>query len=179
MRTPTAITSALFLLTLCACASSDERQISIIDSLPAGTFSRTESGGFEGDLIVRGFAHKEKIQEPFCTDNCRNFTYVYFRVLETGNASLPEFLTQYKDNAYTLPNAIGIGCLEGDVIRSINDSDDRHMREVTIPASVTKTILDSDDDAPVMLHLSKKPLSGGSEAPVCYSHFSNFSIRKG
>lgn len=125
---------------------------------------------------MRGYAETQTVDEPFCVEDCKKFEYVMFTVLETGNEHLADFLGVNEGNAYAGAARIGLGCEDDDIIHFANHSDSRQMREATLDAATSKVILNSSDDEPVTLHLSKLPLSGGTDAPACYSHFSDIAI---
>ncbi len=186
---PLSVLFSLLLLSACAAAPGPrdgtgtqippdgDGDIAITEQLPAGTFGRGENG-FSGSFFVRGFAVTEERREPFCERNCETFEYVLFRVLETGNADLPDYLRQLAGNAYVAGDALGLGCrTEDGALRYFNASDARGMREETLGAGNARRILEATADAPVTLFLEKLPFSGGSEAPACYSHFTTIRVR--
>ena len=154
----------------------EELPFAITNTLPAGTFARQPGDGFSGDLTVRGYAEIENVQEAFCEQNCNTYQYVFVKILETGNAALPLFLTEFDGNSYVQEDAIGIGCLEGEVIRFENATDEQQMVESSISPDATRMIQESSKRNPILLKLTKKQLSGGSEAPSCYSHFSTIEV---
>jgi hypothetical protein len=178
----------IFTLLLAACGamesgSSDysedgrpEAEFDVSNSMEAGTFGRSGSGAYEGWLHIRGYAETFETAEPFCQKECAIFDYVMFRVLETGNDELQDFLALNEGNAYAQKDAIGIGCAENYAIHYTNQSDSEQMKDFTLPADASNAILNSSEDEPVLLRLTKFPLSGGTEAPACYSHFSGIEI---
>lgn len=173
-------------LLLAACAAptdqpsdpSDESRtrFRVVDTLPEGSFGAEGEGAFSGDLTVRGYADTVTVDEPFCTENCRKFTYVFFEIDETGNEGLLDFLPVNEGNAYVRPSAIGLGCVEDDVIHYSNQSDRNQMAEFRLDPTLSQAILESSAANPVTLHLTKLPLSGGTEAPACYAHFTTVEL---
>ncbi len=175
---------ALLLLTACAtnvqrqeASAPDDNDILVTDRLPAGSFARDEDG-FSGDLFVRGFPIIARREEAFCMEQCETVEYVYFRIMETGNAALSDFLHQYAGNAYVQRNAVGLGCKENGALRFSHISEAQGMRDDRIGGEQATDILEANDDGPVTLHLTKEPFSGGSEAPPCFSHFNAIRVRK-
>lgn len=155
---------------------ADDPPYTFDETMPEGTFGATGEGVFAGELTVRGYAETETVDEPFCTENCQRFEYVMFHVLATGNSGLADFLGLNEGNAYAGGAMVGLGCEEDDVIRYANHSDDRQMQEFTIDAATSEAVLESTEEEPVTLTLTKLPLTGGTEAPACYSHFTTIEL---
>lgn len=179
---------ASFALALAACSAPSDTvgtddetdtnagSFTVVDTLPAGSFSAAGEDGFSGDLTVKGYSEVVEVDEPFCVEDCRTFDYVVFHVQETGNAALKDFMSQNEGNAYAGGNQIGLGCLEEGQIHYQNHSDAGGMTDNRISAEDTQTILNAEEGLSVTLHLTKQPLSGGTEAPACYSHFSQIEV---
>lgn len=178
-----AILMPLMLLTACGAgpntAPPDDPGASryeIDTTLPAGNFGSTGEGAFSGDIYVRGYAQTVTVDEPFCIENCREFSYVFFHVNAAGSASLSDFLPQNDGNAYTGRSSVGLGCIENGVIRYSNHSDQYQMQEHVLSADVSEAIMNSSTQNQIVLHLTKLPLAGGTEAPACYSHFTRIEL---
>lgn len=172
-----------FLLGACApmqdTSDTGNGRFNVVDTLPAGSFGSPGAageGGFSGDLYVRGHAKIVTVDEPFCEENCREFDYAFFEIDETGNESLADFLSLNAGNAYVRPSAVGLGCVEEGIIHYSNQSDERQMANVSLDAAASQAILASSIASPVTLRLNKLPLSGGTEAPVCYTHFTTIEL---
>lgn len=155
---------------------TDAGSFTVVDTLPEGSFSAAGEDGFSGDLTVKGYSEIVEVDEPFCVEDCQTFDYVIFHVQETGNAALKDFMGQNEGNAYAGGNQIGLGCLEEDQIHYQNHSDGAGMTDNRISAEDTRTILNAEEGLSVTLRLTKQPLSGGTEAPACYSHFSEIEV---
>lgn len=187
MRTtlPAFILCFILCLTLAACGAapdttsptdSNAARYEIDETLPAGNFGTTEEGAFSGDVYVRGYAETETIDEPFCMENCKTFEYVFFTVEASGSDGLSDFLPQNDGNAYTGHSSIGLGCIDDGIITYSNQSDAQQMKEMSLSPEVSQAIMDSSERKQIVLHLSKLPLSGGTEAPACYSHFTTIEL---
>lgn len=185
MTTARLLTTALsaFPLLLAACAPADTvsdtgggARFNVVSTLPAGSFGAAGESGFSGDLYVRGHAEIVTVDEPFCEEDCREFEYAFFEIDETGNEALEDFLSLNEGNAYVRPSAVGLGCVEDGIVHYNNQSDGRQMVEISLDAAASQAILASSIPSPVTLHLTKLPLSGGTEAPVCYSHFTTIRL---
>jgi hypothetical protein len=149
----------------------------LADDLPAGSFGGESEGNFSGDVYVRGYTETTTVDEPFCEQNCQTFEYVMFHVLESGSESLANFLGNNEGNAYAGRARIGLGCEEADgTIRYSNHSDAKQMQEFHLSLEDTRAILNATEENPVTLHLTKELLTGGSEAPACYSHFTTIEV---
>jgi len=147
-------------------------------TLPAGTFRIDEgSGRAQGTTYVRGYTRIIAKEEPFCEKNCLRYQYVFLRLLSSGSGALDTFLAQNEGNAYAGEKSIGLGCVtQSGAIAYINDSDANGRVSATLPADLSEQILRSTKIRPVTLALTKLPLSGGMDAPVCYAHFSRVKI---
>lgn len=142
--------------------------------LPEGTFLQNTSGNFEGEIYVRGYLKTEPIPEPFCTENCTEYTGVKLVVAESGSPTFQTFLEKNKGNASVDNTGVLIGCLEGDKsIRYINDSDQFRMKEYKIDAQEMFT---ASIENPKVFRLNKHKLSWGMGTPACYSHFTEIEL---
>lgn len=173
------------LLTACNGDSSDTNDSAmdpndtpylLVSSLPRGNFGADGEGTFSGDLTIRGYIDINRVQEPFCMEDCKTFSYASLKILETGNEELADFLLMNEGNAYAAKDAIGIGCIDDQIIHYSNHSDAQQMKEYVMQPEVSAAILASSEDSPIILHITKLPLSGGTEAPACYSHFSSIEL---
>ncbi len=150
---------------------SSSSSVASEDDLPPGDF-RVEDGIPQGTAYVRGYATIEEVEEFFCEEDCATFDYVFFHVLETGSEEFSSYIETHIDNSFVGRRVVGLGCREGNAIRYANHSDARGMRSgLNVDADVAAAILSSTERDPVTLALTKLPLSGGTEAPNCYSHF--------
>lgn len=157
-------------------ADPNDMPYALVDSLPRGNFGADSEGSFSGDLTLRGYVDITRVQEPFCVEDCETFSYATFKILEASNEELADFLLMNEGNAYAAGDAIGLGCVDDGIIHYSNHSDAQQMKEYVLPPEVSAAILASTENEPVMLHLKKLPLSGGTEAPACYSHFTTMSV---
>lgn len=146
-----------------------------------------ESGNFEADVYVEGYADVAVIEEPFCSENCENdqrcldncaeYTYVYLRITENGNPDFEKFLQQNSGDPFgEEQHAVGLGCLEDEVIMYANHSDAFGMKEFSLSKEDTAKLLNATAQKPLIVHLQKLPLSAGRGAPVCYSHFATIEL---
>jgi len=179
----------LTLLTLAACTTADEptpgqtsssassEAVLSVSTLPAGDFSYKADGNPQGTVYVTGYATIEKVQEPFCEQNCQSYDYVFFDVTEAGSEEFGKFLVENAGNSYAdVRGRIGLGCKGGDFIHYENHSDRYGRAEYKLSEALSKAVLESTEERPVSLKLTKELLSGGSGAPACYAHFTDVSL---
>ncbi len=158
-----------------------------LSALPEGEFVIPESGNFEADVYVRGYATVEVIEEPFCRENCGDdrqcaedcteYEYVYLRITENGNPDFQTFLEQNAGDPFgEVQHAIGLGCLDDGSIRYENHSDAFGMKAFSLSQQETSALFAASAEAPVTVRLQKLPLTAGRGAPVCYSHFAYIEL---
>jgi hypothetical protein len=170
------------LLALSGCTqvpSSDENiasssvSSSYQEPLPIGNF--TEAGDdTSGSAYVRGYAVISNEPEPFCERNCRMYDLVSFRVLETKDKGLMQYLSKMGQTDPT-QYAITLGCTEGKTIRYVNQSG-TEIKEYALDASATDAIIGATEKNPVTLFITKESIAGGQGAPACYSHFTTVTV---
>ncbi len=174
-------TPLFVLVILTACTSSGTSGIVVSDrSLPAGTFHLdTSGGGAQGTAYVRGYARVLPVKEPFCDSNCQKFDYIYFRVLASGSGTLQQFITLNQGNASVGTQSVGLGCItRSGSIMYVNDADATGRKTRVLTQDIADAILHSTGSEPVTLALTKEPLTRGTEAPACYSHFTTVELVK-
>lgn len=137
---------------------------------PEDDFTWGEGMNPHGTVAVRGYAVEETVSEPFCEENCTEYQYVSFQMLQTTSQDFKDFLENNAGNLAT-EYSIGLGCLEDGVIRYSNDSDEYGMKEFQLSPELTAEIMAATEENPIALQLTKEELSGGRGAPACYSHF--------
>lgn len=139
--------------------------------LPEGEFKFTTDGNFYGTFYVLGHVEMNIVPEPFCESDCAEYLYASFEITNVQNEDFQNFLTK---NAMDEEGNIqvGLGCVDGGLIYFENHSDQYISKETTLSAELSADILGSTIEEPMMLILTKLPLTGGRGAPACYSHFS-------
>lgn len=145
--------------------------------LPKGAFVKDE--GYYGITYVKGYASTQKVSEPFCDTNCKQYTYVDFNIAENNDPIFQEYLAMNNGNSFGGPGVIGLGCVESGVISYQNNSDKLGAKQVTLKGDLSKKILESTKANPVMLKLKREKLLSGSGAPACYSHMTNVELYEG
>ena len=138
---------------------------------PTNTFSQHPNIGYYGELIITGYATIRDVTEAYGEKLDPPYTYVSFEITETENSAVYDFLAQNKGNSFLGDSSIGLGCLENGTIEYFNESSDFGYQERTIPANLTTKILNSTEDSPIILQLTRHQPTAGSQAPSCYSHF--------
>lgn len=186
MRTFSVFFFSAILLTSCSGDTNPDNpsdgtgsSVSSIFSSSVESSSGISSDGFSfedgvpvGTVHVRGFAETEIVVEPFCDDDfCPEYEYVFLTITESDSQEFENFLNEYGGNAYASDNRIGLGCAEDEQIVYENDSDVYQRKEFVLSEELSRDILASTPENPVSLTLTKLPLTGGSGAPACYSHF--------
>ena len=141
--------------------------------------------GAYGSFHARGYAAVAERYKPNpkgfyldCTDStCEKVDYVIFNILKTENSNVAEYLGYWSENNAWISRAdIGLGCLVNGTINYYNISDAVGYKQYTINASETAKILASSLHSPINLNVNKWKYSGGSEAPTCYSDFTEFAV---
>jgi hypothetical protein len=129
-----------------------------------------KDGNYYGELTVTGYPIIKEVDEFFCEENCKKYSYVFFKILKNNNAALFDFLKASGDN-FVGDEQIGLGCVENGIINYFNDSNRFGMREYAVSAGLSKRILEATKENPVSIELERLFYTGGRGAPVCYSHF--------
>ena len=173
-----------WLLAGCDKAAQEE----VIDKpLPSGNFQSYESKwGIDynaGTVYVRGYSTIRRVKTSFCDENgmnesgtepCKEFDYVLLHITESGETpDFDKYLPKedpYEGGHFFDTSSIGLGCLFGGNIVYSNDTDEYEIVNAPIGARLTKKILGSTKETPVVLILTKNPNTLGRGAPACYSH---------
>lgn len=146
-------------------------------TLPSGTFSRDENHNYSGTAYLRGYATVSQVEEPFCDQDCQIYDYVFFHVLDSGNAMLDEFLLDFAGNSFVGENSVGLGCVvDGGIVYENNSDQSGYQEDLSVAPADAQAILSSSLEAPVTIKAEKYLLTGGGEAFACYSHFSTVSL---
>ena len=140
------------------------------------TFSLQEEYGI---VYVEGYATKEIIEASSMyedLDGLDKAEYVFFNITNTDSNDFMTWIEGIKGNTFVKDKAIGLGCIHEDYIRYYNSSDEADCEEYKIEKEAAQKILNSSESNPIKLKLERKKFTGGSAAPLCYSHISNVSI---
>ena len=129
----------------------------------------TESGSVD----VLGYITIEKI-ENFETDETND--YVFFNVVDTKSNDFKTFLEGLSGNTYGGKDKIGLGCINNGKIYYFNSSDGKELESYEIGETSSKKILDSTEENPIKLRLTRLEYNGGTSAPICYSHITNVEV---
>ena len=130
-----------------------------------------------GKVTVTGFVTIGKMSSFDCFENCETVDYLFFHVMETEDESFLNFLEDRAGNSFVLGNAIGLGCVNNGVLSYYNSSDALGGKHFSLSKDNTKKLLDSSRYNMVTLELERKEFSGGSEAPLCYSHITTINFK--
>ena len=129
----------------------------------------TESGSVD----VLGYITIEKIKN-FETDETND--YVFFNIVDTKSNDFKTFLEGLSGNTYGGKDKIGLGCINNGKIYYFNSSDGKELESYEIGETSSKKILDSTEENPIKLRLTRLEYNGGTSAPICYSHITNVEV---
>lgn len=129
----------------------------------------TESGSVD----VLGYISIEKM-ESFETDETND--YVFFNIVDTKSADFKTYLDGLSGNTFGGNNKIGLGCTDNKTIYYFNSSDGKELESYEISETSSKKILDSTENNPIKLRLTRLEYNGGTSAPICYSHITNVEV---
>lgn len=129
----------------------------------------TESGSVD----VLGYITIEKM-ESFETDETND--YVFFNIVDTKSNDFKTFLEGLSGNTFGGNNKIGLGCTDNEKIYYFNSSDGKELESYEIGETSSKKILDSKEENPIKLRLTRLEYNGGTSAPICYSHITNVEV---
>ena len=118
-----------------------------------------------GNVFVEGYTTIEKMPEPFCED-CEPRDVIFFNVTKVRNNNFEKFLKEGVIN--TKEDAIGIGCMEDDLIVYGNSSTAFGAKNYKLSYELTNEIMSSTENSPVVLELEIHPSLPGGAGP-CYS----------
>lgn len=129
----------------------------------------TESGSVD----VLGYITIEKIEN---FDNEETFNYVFFNIVDTKSNDFKTFLEGLSGNTFGGKDKIGLGCINNGKIYYFNSSDGKELESYEIGETSSKKILDSKEENPIKLRLTRLEYNGGTSAPICYSHITNVEV---
>ncbi len=138
----------------------------------SGSFSKNEDWNYTGELKIKWFAESTQKKEAFCEENCENFTYLFFNILDSNDQDLDNFLSENNWSYFVEEDRIWIGCkTEENTINYYNESDENWLQEYELNSELSQKIINSSKNSPVTLSLNMPLLSMWSGAPTCYSYF--------
>ena len=129
----------------------------------------TESGSVD----VLGYITIEKIKS-FETDETND--YVFFNIVDTKSNDFKAFLEGLSGNTFGGKDKIGLGCINNGKIYYFNSSDVKELESYELGENFSKKILDSTENNPIKLRLTRLEYNGGTSAPNCYSHITNVEV---
>ncbi len=133
--------------------------------------SSTESG----QVDVLGYAEVTEINESFDSDG-ETESYIFFHILDIKSNDFLSYIDSLKGNSFVKEKAIGIGCVDDNIIRYANDSDQEGLKAYELTKDVSSKIINSTSSNPIKLRLNRMPLTYGSGAPSCYSHITTIEV---
>lgn len=135
------------------------------------TFSlATESGIVYVDGYVQIEKHEDAINDEGIVD------YVYFHITKSNNEDFMKYLKNSNGNSFVKNDAIGLGCKSDGILSYYNSSDANGDKGYKLSSSDSAKLFASTSSKPVRLRLNRLPFTGGSGAPLCYSHITEISI---
>lgn len=136
------------------------------------TFHKS-NGEFQGTLKLSGYI---EIKQLSGFDN-ESRDYAFFRVTDSSDDLIYEYLLQNRGNSYVNEDSIGLGCYERDSQRIVStNSSASGTTESIISGDDLQRLLASSPANPITIQVTKPVPPVGSGAPVCYSHFRNFKF---
>jgi len=136
----------------------------------------TNEGNGYGKVNVTGYAYTE---ERTNSDTGEKYKYVFFKVTESNSNNFMQFLEDNNGNAYVGDKAIGLGCLNNNIISYNNASDEFGTKGVNYKLSVNDTskIMSSSSNNPINLELEKYRLTNGSSGYNCTSLITKITVK--
>ena len=143
---------------------------------PGGSFDYNIAGNAEGKVNVTGYAY---VEERTNIDDDETFKYVLFKITKSSSDNFMEFLGLLNGNSYVGEEAIGLGCLNNDVISYINASDEFGDKGTSfeLTAEDTAKIINSTADKPIKLKLEKYKLTNGGSGYNCSSLITKVTVK--
>lgn len=138
------------------------------------TFSiSTESG----QVDVLGYVEIIK-REPseFDSTNSEKINYVYFHITDTKSNDFLKYIDNMKGNSFVSDKSIGLGCRIDNLIKYYNSSNQNGFKEYNLSLEDSNKIFNSNVNNPIKLRLNRLELSGGKDAPSCYSHITKIEV---
>ena len=178
------IVAAIFLMIFAAACNNQQQPVVEDPEAPAedpvspATFQGV-NGNYEGTLTLTGYLEIESRVCPPDSMCSKDVDYAKFKFSESDSEAIYDFLENYQGNSFAGKKWVGLGCYEEENARiySENSSDDNGWTQDTIESQDLEKLLAATEQNPVKITLTKPPLSGGSGAPECYSHFRDPVIR--
>jgi hypothetical protein len=151
----------------------DEKPVKVKET---DTFSLdTESGV----AYVTGYATIEELRgDGLEEDENEKVDYVLFHITSPTSSNFLKWIKSIEGNAFVGEKAIGLGCVENNIIKYVNSSDKLGDKEFTLTKNDSTMIINSTKDSPVTLKLERLQFTSGSGAPLCYSHITYVSVEK-
>ena len=136
----------------------------------------TNDGNGYGKATVTGYAY---VEERTNIDDGETFKYVLFKITKSSSDNFMEFLGLLNGNSYVGEEAIGLGCLNNDVISYINASDEFGDKGTSfeLTAEDTAKIINSSANKPINLELEKYKLTNGSSGYNCTSLITKVTVK--
>jgi hypothetical protein len=144
--------------------------IIIFSKLEINTFSKEKASGL---VYVLGYSEIVKMNSPYDDES---YNYVFFHIIDTKSNEFLDYIEELQGNSYVREKAIGLGCLNNEIISYVNDSNEIGSKSFELSNKSTNAIINSSISNPIKLKLTKKALSYGGEAPLCYSHITNIKV---
>ena len=99
-----------------------------------------------------------------------------FHIVNTDSNDFLKWIDNSKGNSFVGDKAIGIGCINDNIIEYYNSSDEKEDAQYRISKNDSEKIINSTKDNLVKLKLERKVYTGGSGTPMCYSHITNINV---
>jgi len=132
----------------------------------------SSSGKSYGKVQVKGYATIKKVS----SFDGSSVDYVFFNILSAGDKDFIKYVNSFDGNSYVRENAIGLGCLNDNILINYNSSDKLGNKTLKLTKDETEKILKSSKSEPIMLNLERLDLTQGSGATECYSHITYIDI---
>ena len=137
------------------------------------TFSLIDEAGI---AYVEGYVEKEHRSGTMYFSDEGDVDYLLFHIVNTDSNDFLKWIDNSKGNSFVGDKAIGIGCINDNIIEYYNSSDEKEDAQYRISKNDSEKIINSTKDNLVKLKLERKVYTGGSGTPMCYSHITNINV---
>ncbi len=114
--------------------------------------SSDHNGGY-GTVIVTGYSKIDHKDENNMFNKA--YDYLYFHILDSKNSDFLKFIDSHAGNDFVDEKAIGLGCVENNVIKRINTSDELGEQDFKSTTEQKDKIINSTKENPIKLKLTR------------------------
>lgn len=154
--------------------------------LAVGDFAYNVKDGYFGTTQIEGYASVSQIYggyaEEIYGENAHEYIpsdYVSFVVTKKPNDTFASLFNESSDGtgkSFMTDDSIGLGCVSDNSIYYFSKSDEDGKKLYNVSKDDSSLILSSKKESPVILQVTKKKYTGGSEMPGCTSFLTSYSV---